>query len=47
MEVSGQASTPLPQLPAAPSVEAPPAKKPTRLAIGIEGGFDGGITEVR
>lgn len=22
--------------------EAPPAKKPTRLALGVEGGFDGG-----
>ena len=25
-----------------PEGEAPPAKKPTRLALGVEGGFDGG-----
>ena len=25
--------------------EAPPAKKPTRLALGVEGGFDGGVEE--
>ena len=23
--------------------EAPPTKKPTRLALGVEGGFDGGM----
>ena len=40
-------SSPL-QPPAAPSPdeEAPPAKKPTRLAIGVEGGFDGGVEKV-
>ena len=25
-----------------PEGEAPPAKKPTKLALGVEGGFDGG-----
>ena len=42
-------SPPPPHLqPAAPSPveEAPPAKKPTRLAIGVEGGFDGGVEKV-
>ena len=29
-----------------PVEEAPPAKKPTRLAIGVEGGFDGGVEKV-
>ena len=29
-----------------PDEEAPPAKKPTRLAIGVEGGFDGGAEKV-
>ena len=29
-----------------PEEEAPPAKKPTRLAIGVEGGFDGGVEKV-
>ena len=28
------------------SEEAPPPKKPTRLAIGVEGGFDGGVEPV-
>ena len=28
------------------SEEAPPPKKPTRLAIGMEGGFDGGVEPV-
>ena len=37
-----------PQPPVTPShdEEAPPAKKPTRLAIGVEGGFDGGVEKV-
>ena len=26
-----------------PDEEAPPTKKQTRLAIGVEGGFDGGV----
>lgn len=26
--------------------EAPPTKKPTRLAIGVEGGFDGGVEKI-
>ncbi len=26
--------------------EAPPTKKPTRMAIGVEGGFDGGVEKV-
>lgn len=26
--------------------EAPPTKKPTRLAIGVEGGFSGGVEKV-
>ena len=26
-----------------PEEEGPPTKKPTRLAIGVEGGFDGGV----
>lgn len=26
--------------------EEPPVKKPTRLAIGVEGGFSGGIEKV-
>ena len=26
--------------------EAPPSKKPTRLAIGMEGGFNGGVEKV-
>ena len=29
-----------------PDEEAPPTKKPTRLAIGVEGGFDGGAEKV-
>lgn len=35
---------PLP--PPVASEEAPPPKKPTRLAIGVEGGFDGGVEPV-
>ena len=27
------------------SDEAPPSKKPTRMAIGVEGGFDGGVVK--
>ena len=30
----------------ATSEDAPPRKKPTRLAIGVEGGFDGGVAPV-
>jgi ubiquitin carboxyl-terminal hydrolase 5/13 len=33
---------PLPPKPPRDEEEAPPTKKPTRLALGVEGGFDGG-----
>ncbi len=29
-----------------PSGEEPPEKKPTRLALGVEGGFSGGVEKV-
>ena len=35
-----------PPAPQPSAEEAPPTKKPTRLAIGVEGGFDGGVEKV-
>ena len=35
-----------PPAPAPVVDEVPPSKKPTRLAIGMEGGFDGGVEKV-
>ncbi len=35
-----------PPAPAPVVDEAPPSKKPTRLAIGVDGGFDGGVEKV-
>ena len=29
------------------NLDEPPTKKPTRLAIGMEGGFSGGVEKVR
>ena len=29
------------------TLDEPPTKKPTRLAIGLEGGFSGGVEKVR
>ncbi len=41
-----QLSTFQPPAPAPMVDEAPPSKKSTRLAIGMEGGFDGGVEKV-
>ena len=47
IQIVNTSSLPLKQPSPAVSVEeAPPTKKPTRLAIGVEGGFDGGLEKV-